>query len=306
MSRKERSSVFRSIVILCVIVLSGPLLFSPQGLAQETNPLYGQPTFHLVEKGDFLYKIAQQYNCSYPAVARANGVQNPNGVRAGAKLVIPSWMILPRRNNDETVLINLPEFRLYHFRNATETRVYPLCIGLTTWQTPRGTFEIANKVINPTWYMDNDMSQRLLVKKEIIPPGPLNPLGDRWIGTSLKHIGIHSTNQPMSIGRALSHGCVRLYPEGAKEFFDAVRVKDKGRIIYEPLKVVVWEGSVFLEVHEDVYGLIDDFRRELSERLKNLEIDGDSLDREAVEATLAKRRGIPTVVGKMPNPRVRG
>ena len=279
------------------------LVLSLHGVcAQEKSPLHGQPTFHQVEKGEFLYRISLHYNCSYPAVARANGIHDPNEIRLGRTLAIPSFMILPKRHNDEAILINLPEFRLYHFRNATETRVYPLCIGLTTWQTPRGSFEITNKVINPTWYMDNDMSQRLLVKKEIIPPGPLNPLGDRWIGTSLKHIGIHSTNQPMSIGRALSHGCVRLYPEGAKEFFDAVRVKDQGRIIYEPFKVTTWEGTVYLEAHEDVYQLIDDPRKEFIGLLKNLQIDGDSLDPEAVETTLTQRRGMPKVVSRVPKP----
>ena len=276
-------------------------IFSLQGVhAQEKSPLHGQPTFHQVEQGEFLYKIALQYNCSYPAVARANGIQNPNDIRLGRRLTIPSFMILPRRNTDETILINLPEFRLYHFRNATEIRVYPLCIGLTTWQTPRGPFEIANKVINPAWYMDSDMSQKLHVKREIIPPGPLNPLGDRWIGTSLKHIGIHSTNQPMSIGKALSHGCVRLYPEGARELFDGVQVKNKGKIAYEPLKVAVWEGRVFLEAHEDVYGLIVDLRKKFNDLLKHLQIDVASLDPEAVETALAQRKGIPIAVGSVP------
>jgi len=159
-----------------------------------------------------------------------------------------------------------------------------------------------NKVINPGWYMDNDMSQKLHVKREIIPPGPLNPLGDRWVGTSLKHIGLHSTNQPMSIGKSLSHGCIRLYPEGAKEFFDAVRVKDKGKIIYEPLKLTAWEENLYLEVHEDVYELIDDFRKEFIRLFKDFQVDGDWLDKEAVETALTQRSGIPTVVGRVPKP----
>jgi len=274
-------------------------IFSPNAHPEEMSQVYGKPTFHQVEKGDYLYKIALQYNCSYPAVGRANGIRNANEVRIGMKLTIPTFMILPGRGNDETVVINLPEFRLYHFRSDKEMKVYPLCIGLTTWQTPAGQFEIVNRVINPTWYMNNEMADRLHVKKEIIPPGPLNPLGDRWIGTSLNHIGIHSTNQPMSIGKALSHGCMRLYPDSAKEFFDAVRLKEKGKIVYEPIKLTVWHGDVYLEVHEDVYELTKDFKKEFLSTAKLRQIDPDDLDKEALERTLTHKRGIPEIVGKI-------
>jgi L,D-transpeptidase ErfK/SrfK len=271
----------------------------PDVHSEEKNRVYGKPTFHQVEKGEFLYKIALQYNCSYPAVGRANGIRNANEVRAGMKLTIPSFMILPMREKDEGIVINLPEFRMYHFRSSEEVKAYPLCIGLTTWQTPRGQFEIVNRVINPTWYMNNEMADRLHVKKEIIPPGPLNPLGDRWIGTSLKHIGIHSTNQPMSIGRALSHGCMRLYPDSAKEFFEAVRLKEKGKVIYEPVKLTVWQDQVYLEVHEDVYDLTKDYKKEFLDRAGLLQINPDHLDKEALEKSLTQKRGIPEVIGRI-------
>jgi L,D-transpeptidase ErfK/SrfK len=264
----------------------------------ETNRLHGRPTFHLVEKGEFLYRIAARYNCSFPALSRANGLKNPNEIRAGMKLTLPLSMILPSRENGETLIVNLPEFRLYHFRSEKGVRVYPLCIGLTTWQTPRGQFEIANKVMNPTWYMNRDMADRLHVSREVVPPGPLNPLGDRWIGTSLEHIGFHSTNQPMSIGRALSHGCMRLYPDSAKEFFDSARMREKGKIIYEPVKVTVWQDEIYLEVHDDVYGLTKDYRKEFLDRADALQLSLDGLNKELLEKSLLEKRGIPTVIGK--------
>ena len=119
---------------VCVFIVLTSFILSPQNShAEEKNPLHGTPTFHQIERGEFLYKIALQYNCSYPALARANGIQNPNEVRAGKRLVIPSWMILPKPLDDETILINLPEFRLYHFPRDGEVKVYPICVGLTTW-----------------------------------------------------------------------------------------------------------------------------------------------------------------------------
>ncbi len=263
------------------------------------SPFYGDPITHQIEKGDVLYGIALKYNCSYPSISRANRVRNPNEVRAGTGLVIPSFMILPRHNREETVILNIPEFRLYHFLSEKEVKVYPVCLGLPTWQTPKGQFQIINKVTNPAWYMTNEMSEKMAIKKEIIPPGPLNPLGDRWVGTSLKHIGIHSTNQPMSIGRPLSHGCVRLYPDSARVFYEAVSLKEKGRIIYELVKMVVWQDNIYLEVHEDVYQGIGDHRKEFEKVCKLLEIDVDHLDKAALATCLTEKRGIPVVVGRI-------
>ncbi len=285
---------------LCSVIFAiiGSLTFPSLVPSQEMTPVYGKPIFHEVAQGEYLYKIALQYNCSYPAVSRANGIRNPNEVRAGMRLAIPSLMILPKRS-DENVIINLPEFRLYHFRSDQEMRVYPVCIGLDTWQTPTGQFEIVNKVINPTWYMNTEMADKLHVKKEVVPPGPLNPLGDRWIGTSLNHIGIHSTNQPMSIGRPLSHGCVRLYPDSAKEFFDAVRLKEKGKVIYEPIKVTVWQDEVYLEVHEDLYGLTTDYKKEFLNLTQLLQVHVESLDQEALDKALTQKKGIPIAIGKV-------
>ncbi len=298
MNQNNPARMLKSGLCSVIFAVLGSLTFPTLVPSQEMTAIHGKPIFHQVEQGEFLYKIALQYNCSYPAVSRANGIRNPNEVRAGMRLTIPSVMILPKRN-DETVVINLPEFRLYHFRSDHEVRVYPVCIGLDTWQTPTGQFEIVNKVTNPTWYMNTEMADKLHVKKEVVPPGPLNPLGDRWIGTSLNHIGIHSTNQPMSIGRPLSHGCVRLYPDSAKEFFDAVRLKEKGKVIYEPIKVTVWQDEVSLEVHEDIYGFTSDYKKEFLNLAKFLQFQSDALDQEALDKALTQKRGIPIAIGKV-------
>jgi len=44
----------------------------------------------------------------------------------------------------------------------------------------------------------------------MLPAGPRNPVGVMWISLNKKGIGIHGTNNPGSIGRAESHGCIRL------------------------------------------------------------------------------------------------
>ncbi len=43
-----------------------------------------------------------------------------------------------------------------------------------------------------------------------LPPGPNSPVGVLWMGLSKSGIGLHGTNNPETIGRAASHGCIRL------------------------------------------------------------------------------------------------
>jgi lipoprotein-anchoring transpeptidase ErfK/SrfK len=59
---------------------------------------------------------------------------------------------------------------------------------------------------NPDLFWDADPSHT----KATIPPGPNNPVGLVWIGLSKEHYGLHGTPEPSTIGRAQSHGCVRL------------------------------------------------------------------------------------------------
>jgi hypothetical protein len=92
------------------------------------------------------------------------------------------------------------------------------------------------------------------VKDEPVPPGPGNPLGDRWMGWSKSGFGFHSTLSPRSIGRAASHGCVRLYPEGAREMFKIVRVGMPIYALYKPVLIGKADGAYYLSVFPDIYG----------------------------------------------------
>jgi lipoprotein-anchoring transpeptidase ErfK/SrfK len=47
-------------------------------------------------------------------------------------------------------------------------------------------------------------------EKQQLPPGPNGPVGVVWIDLTKEHYGIHGTPEPQTIGRAESHGCVRL------------------------------------------------------------------------------------------------
>jgi lipoprotein-anchoring transpeptidase ErfK/SrfK len=59
--------------------------------------------------------------------------------------------------------------------------------------------------------------------EKVIPAGPDNPLGTRWMGIH-DTVGIHGTNNPASIGYSQSHGCIRMRIPDVEELFDMVSI----------------------------------------------------------------------------------
>jgi L,D-transpeptidase ErfK/SrfK len=102
----------------------------------------------------------------------------------------------------------------------------------------------------------------------------------------------------MSIGRALSHGCVRLYPEDIEVLFPLTEVEMKGEVIYEPIKLTVREDSLFLEVYPDIYEMVQDYEKELSKKLKLLNLPLN-LDQGKIETILQEKRGVTVFIGKI-------
>ncbi|MCX5800724.1 MAG: L,D-transpeptidase [Candidatus Eisenbacteria bacterium] len=243
--------------------------------------------------------MCRQRGLSHSAVARANRIADPNIVQLGKVLILPTRYILPAVR-DEGVVVNIPEYRLYLFRGGALRAVYPIAVGLPTWQTPLGSFTVTCKVKNPAWYMPPELAEREHVKREIIPAGPENPLGDFWIGISLKHVGIHSTNSPMTVGRALSHGCMRLYPEHLDVLSTEVTVGESGEILYLPVKVALEGDDVLVEVHPDVYGLVPNLGKAAQERLKALGV-WERVDIALLRRAIFEARGIPVAVNVSAN-----
>ena len=291
----HKNSEYQQIkVIIILLYFFSVLLATSAASAQSIPSIAGEARTCTVVTGDSLFVLARRHGVAYPAVVRANGLSNPNIIRAGTVLVLPTQYILPAVK-ENGVVINIPENRLYLFRAGKVRAVYPATVGLPTWQTAIGPFTVTSKVPKPTWYMPPELAERENVKREIVPPGPHNPLGDFWIGTSLKHTGIHSTNSPMTIGRSLSHGCIRLYPEHVKELFGEVTMGEAGEILYEPIKAAVSGDDVLVEIHPDIYGLVPDLLRAAEERLKALGV-WEKVDAGLLRRAVTETRGMPVTV----------
>jgi lipoprotein-anchoring transpeptidase ErfK/SrfK len=77
---------------------------------------------------------------------------------------------------------------------------------------PIGRWKIKGVSYNPVFHYNPELFWDVSDSKKaaLLPPGPNGPVGIVWIDLSKPHYGIHGTPEPETIGRAESHGCIRL------------------------------------------------------------------------------------------------
>lgn len=121
------------------------------------------------------------------------------------------------------IVVSIPDRKLALMEDGRVVKIYRIAVGAKDSRSPSGSFTIAHRIPQPTYYAPGI----------VMPPGPENPLGTRWIGLSFKGFGIHGTNQPGSIGRRASHGCLRMRNRDVEDLFERVRVGDSVELIAE-------------------------------------------------------------------------
>lgn len=133
-----------------------------------------------------------------------------------AMLVMLARMAAAQEAPTRRILVSIPDRKLALIEDGQVVRVYPVAVGAEVSESPSGEFKIINRLTNPTYYHPG----------KVIGPGVANPLGSRWMGLDRPHYGIHGTNVPSSIGKAASHGCIRMSKRDLEELFNLVRVGD--------------------------------------------------------------------------------
>jgi lipoprotein-anchoring transpeptidase ErfK/SrfK len=119
------------------------------------------------------------------------------------------------------IVVDLSDFTLRLIRDGRVVMRYRVATGTPSHPTPVGEFRVVNKQVDPTWIPpDSPWAEGL----GPIPPGPGNPLGTRWIGTSAPAVGIHGTYADSSIGTRASHGCIRMHIPEVEKLYDQVSV----------------------------------------------------------------------------------
>lgn len=242
------------------------------GLDPEAVTVVGQPQTHHIVRYENLYQIAQQYDLGFWELARYHCTLDHFYLPWETDIDIPAQWIIPERASYPGYLLNVAELRGYRFfPEKNEVRTYPIGIGVLDYKSPVGQhFRVQSKSVNPGWHIPKGLQAKYGMA--YMPPGEDNPVGTRWMG--LSHYGLHGTHAPMGVGRLVSHGCIRHYPEDIIELFDLTPVGTTVDVIYEPVKLGFLKGRIFAEVHEDIYSKIPDMLKYAMKKVQDRGLAG--------------------------------
>lgn len=196
---------------------------------------------------DTLLQIARRHGLGFVELMAANPGVDPWLPGEGTLLVLPKAHVLPdapRRG----IVINLADQRLYYFAPKAVVS-YPVGTGRAGCETPLGETHVAGKRAAPSWTPPETIRAERPELPAVVPPGPDNPLGTFALDLGWPEYVIHGTNKPLGIGRRVSHGCIRLYPEDIERLFKAVPIGTPVTIVDQPLKLGWFADELYLEAH---------------------------------------------------------
>jgi L,D-transpeptidase ErfK/SrfK len=299
-----------SLVALCLFATASQA--TVYEVPTDGSSVVGTDTHDKTVYKDTLLDIARRNSLGYYEIIRANPGVDMWLPGEGTDIMLPGRRILPPGPR-EGIVVNLPEHRLYYYPKPKKGEkqvviTYPVSIGKMDWKTPIGETHVIQKEKHPAWYPPESVRKEHLANGDPLPAvvkaGPDNPLGDYAMrlaagnGTYL----IHGTNNPMAVGMAITHGCVRMYPEDVAALFPLIPVGTKVWLINEPVKVAFVDGELLMEAHPPV----DDEGQNTEDT--NTDVLSAKLDQLLGNATVAihwdfakqalqAANGIPTVVG---------
>ncbi len=308
----------RVFALLATLIVGFDLLAAPPAQAaiyELTDPnlqVVGEDLHIQTHYSDTLVEIARQYGLGYEEMVRANPKVDPWLPGEGTPIIVPGRHILPPGPHDG-IVVNIPEHRLYYFpkplRGHTPTVVtYPVSIGKMDWKTPMGLTHVVSKQKNPSWNPPASVRAEHLANGDPLPRGAIGPGPDNPLGLFAMRLAvppgdylIHGTNNPLAVGMAVTHGCIRMYPEDVAAIFPTVPVGVKVYLINVPVKVAFVDGSLLLEAHppvdaqgQSIDPVLSQFEVLLTQALGNTTT---AVNWDIAVDTLKKADGIPVLVG---------
>ncbi len=184
--------------------------------------------------GSYLEFVAERFHASEAFLRKLNVGKNLDELKPGDVVTVPNVLPFQIEKLSEAfvpenpalaarkIFIDTKERTLEVRENGLLVAEFPITPGSKTLPAPLGTWKILGVVTLP-WFRHDEGVLNYGVRTENffnLPPGPNNPVGVLWMGLNKPGIGIHGTNNPETIGRAGSHGCIR------SANWDAARIKD--------------------------------------------------------------------------------
>ncbi len=292
-------------IILALLLVLVPLA----ARAEYVLPYVGDMTEYRAKYEDTFVYLARDYNLGFVEMRAANPAVDPWLPGSGTKLVLPTRHLLPDAQH-KGVVINLPEMRLYAFVNGNDApNSYPIGIGREGLDTPLGITKVVRKVEGPTWTPTPRMRREKPELPAVMPPGPENPMGTHALYLGFPLVAIHGTNRAFGIGRRISSGCIRLYPEGIIELYNLIPVGTQVTVVDQPIKLAWIDNGLYLEAHPEIEQAIrmEETGEIVSARLSNKDmeriiaaagVDKDQLQWSVIRKAVKERRGYPILIAR--------
>jgi L,D-transpeptidase ErfK/SrfK len=269
-------------------------------LTHPGDSVIGSAFYVKSRKKDTLLDFARQNGQGYDDMLHANPKVDMWVPGKGRDVMIPTFWVLPDTPHNGIVL-NRAEKRLYYYPPGEPNKVetFAISIGREGWNTPLGSFSIAKKIKDPTWTPPASVKAEHAAEGDIlpdvVPAGPDNPLGLYAMKLSIPGYLIHGTNKPWGLGMQVSHGCIRMYPEGVQELFGQVSEGTTVTIVDQPYKVGWLGDDLYLEVHREPDAQRVSARQAIPESVAST--PGLKMDWRAAERAVNENAGFPELVG---------
>ncbi len=291
----------RTLFATLLILLSAASGIHASGAFPLDNPsaiLIGNNMTYTIETDETLIFLARAYDVGYNEIVDANNHVDPWVPRKGTGILIPTSWLLPEIL-DKGIIINLAEMRLYYFfsiENHKYVSTHPIGIGRQGFNTPTGIYKITLKIKDPVWRVPKDIRKGKPELPEFVPPGPDNPLGGYWLQLSINGYGIHGTNRPYGVGRRVSHGCIRLYPEDIEILSKFIEPGTTVKILDDAVKAGMHNGKVYIEVHRSEHEDSDLMRLAVQKLSRKRLLE--HVDTELMVHVIKSATGLPAVISK--------
>ncbi len=245
------SRLTRFLLAVCLIAAAGAA-----GARESVIVSAGQPP------SDIVGEIVESYTWTEDTlldIARADGLgllevmaANPGVDRwlpgKATFIVLPSAHILPDAPR-KGIVINLAELRVYFFAGDGEIHTFPIGVGRGGFSTPTGKTRVVRRRAHPDWYPTKNARREDPELPARVLAGPDNPLGEYALYLGWPTYLIHGTSKPWGVGRRVSRGCIRLYPEDIEWLFQKVKVGTPVTVVDQAVKYGRKNGDLYVEVH---------------------------------------------------------
>ena len=275
--------------------------------AKPKNELHALGDMKTIETSyeDTLLQIARDHNLGFVELRSANPGIDPWLPGEGAEVKIPTRHLLPNAPR-QGIVINLPEMRLYSYVTPNAPTTFPIGIGREGFLTPTGTTYISSKKKGPSWRPTTRMRKEDPTLPDVVPPGPDNPLGTHALYLGWREYLIHGTSKPWGIGRRVSSGCIRMYPEDIVQVFKTVPKDTPVTIVDQPVKLAWIEDVLYIEAHSSIHQSPEmEIEGKLSYdvpsgalfRIEKIAgTDKDKLDWAEIKKIIQERKGYPIAI----------